>query len=252
MTDAVDRMGDDWLAEAETQITEQPVETVEAIQPEVVEQPNEEVEQEIAEQPNTEPKQTHTVPYGELKSEREKRQALERELQSLRTQQQPQPAPEAPKVPDPYEDPQGYDQYVQNTIQQQAFGMRLEMSGRLAEQTYGKDTVDQAIAWGNEQARLDPSLSARFKQQADPVGFVVSQYRQSQTLQALGDKSPEDFAREYAVSQGWIVSQPPAEGQAQQKPSAPKVPKGLASVAGSGAKAPANADWGEVKFALDK
>ena len=125
------------------------------------------------------------------------------------------------------------------------------MSGRFAEQTHGKEKVEAAVAWAQEQGAKDPTLGQRVQAQPDPVGFVVQEYERSRTLQTLAGKTPEDFAREYAASQGWIVSEPGAQAPIL-KPSSPTPPKGLATAPGKGGvgQAPSGADWSEVKFAL--
>lgn len=198
---------------------------------------------------------TSQVPLAALKEEREKRQAMEREIAELRARvaqppQQAQPV-QRQKAPDPYEDPEGYDAYVRQTVEQTAWQMRAEMSGRFAEDKYGKETVEAAVAWAEQQGRIDPTLGQRVTLQSSPVEYVVQEYKRSQTLQAVGDKTPEEWAREYAVAQGWIVSQPGAEAPLQ-KPSSPTPPKSLSQAPGNGGigKAPKEADWTEVKFAL--
>lgn len=251
MVDAVDTMGDDWLAEAGDHVEEvaeivAPVaETVEEVAeaPEVIE----------TVEPSTET--PHMVPYAAMKKEREAKQELERRIAALEArgpvQQAPAVTQQPQTIPDAYEDPQGFNQWVLNQQAQQQFASRAEISGFKAETKFGKEVVEAAIAWAQEEAKADPTLSARVQNEASPVEYVVQKYKRSLTHQTLGDKSPEDFAREYAVSQGWIVSQPQEEAPVSQKPSLPKAPRSLATIPGSGSKAPANADWGEFKFALD-
>lgn len=255
MADAIDSMGDDWLEEAGAGTPEaEPVAEARAPEPEA---PADEGEQEPqGEQPAKESTDTRQVPLAALKEEREKRQALERRMAEFESRVgQPQPKPQQPqaKAPDPYEDPDGYNAYVQQTVAQTEWNMRAEMSGRFAEQKYGKETVEEAVAWAQAEGAKDPTLGQRVTLQASPVEFVVEEYKRSQTLQALNGKSLDDYIQEQAVAKGWIVSQPGAEGSAPiQKPSSPTPPKSLSQAPGNGGigKAPTGADWSEVKFAL--
>lgn len=253
MVDAVDTMGDDWLAEASDHVEEAPEVVEVVVQPEATEGAPETPEVREEAEPSTET--PHMVPYATMKKEREARQELERRLAALEARPAPQQAPvvtQQPQIiPDAYEDPQGFNQWVLDQQAQQQFAARAEISGFKAETKFGKEIVEAAIAWAMEEAKADPTLSVRVQKEASPVEYVVQKYKRSLTHQTLGDKSPEDFAREYAVSQGWIVSQPQTETSVPQKPSSPKAPRSLATIPGSGSKAPANADWGEFKFALD-
>lgn len=243
MTDAVDTMGDDWLAEAGGHV-EEVVEIVEAAPAEVIE-PADEAPEDIdgAEPPAKSP---HMVPYSEMRKEREAKKELERRIAALEANK---PAPAKEVIPDAYEDPEGFNEWNLNREAQNQFAVRAELSGMRAELKYGQETVDAALEWAKTQT--DPTLQMKVRAEASPVEFIVKEHKRSLTHQTLGEKSLEDYARDYAVSQGWIVSQPQTETPASQKPSLPKAPRSLATIHGSGNKAPANADWGEVKFALD-
>lgn len=251
MTDEEKTEGGDWLDAIEVPEAEPEAEAVEPTQEAPADEPEAEPQGEAEEKVETDPKH---VPLAALQGEREKRQAAERELADLRAraaQTQPQAQPVRQKAPDPYEDPEGYDAYVQNTVAQTEWKMRAEISGRFAEDKYGKDTVETAIAWAQAEGAKDPTLGQRVQAQASPVEFVVEEYKRSQTLQALNGKSLDDYLLEQAAAKGWIVSQPDADASIQ-KPSSPKPPKSLSQAPGNGGigKAPKEADWTEVKFAL--
>ena len=246
--------GNDWLdsievPEAEEEAPEQDS-ALEANAEEQVAEP----EGDAVEQVETDPKQ---VPLAALKEEREKRQALERKFADLESRvgqpQQQVQQHQRQQAPDPYEDPEGYNAYVQSTVAQTEWKMRAEMSGRFAEDKYGKDTVEAAILWAQAEGAKDPTLGQRVQLQSSPVEFVVQEYQRSQTLQALQGKSLDDYLQEQAVAKGWIVSQADgAVAPSQQKPSSPTPPKSLSRAPGNGGvgKAPKEADWSEVKFAL--
>lgn len=259
MTDVVDSLGSGWLEEAEA--NQDPVATPEVAatpapesqEPQPTEQP-----QEGQQQAEPEEKFNPTL-YKEMKEERRKRQEAERERQELRQQieaiQRQQPAPRAADIPDAYTDPEGFAAWAQEQQAAIRWDAGVEISKFKAEHKYGEDTVKEAIAWAQQNAAVDPSLDARIGRAASPVEFVVQEYQQSRTLQSLAGKSPEDFARDYAISQGWIVAQPEASASPSQQPSPAKAPpRSLASTPGNGGvgHVPQGADWSEVKFALDK
>lgn len=256
MADAIDSMGDDWLAEVGA--TPEAETVVEARAPEPVTPADEGQHQEPQGEPEPvkESPDARQVPLAALKEEREKRQALERRLNEFEARVGQAQKPEQPRVeraPDPYEEPEAYNAYIQNTVAKTEWTMRAEMSGQFAEQKHGRETVEAAIAWAQAEGAKDPTLGQRVTLQRSPVEYVVQEYKRSQTLQVLGEKSPEDFAREYAEQQGWIVSQPGVAGAAPiQKPSSPTPPKSLSQAPGNGGigKSPSGADWSEVKFAL--
>lgn len=251
MADAIDRLGDGWLEEAG--ITPEP--TAPEPEPEEAPEPQPEPEQakvepeQKAEQAEPDEKFNPTL-YREMKEERAKRQAMERELQALRSQQPQQPQAPQPRL-DAYEDPEGFNQHVDQKLAQTEWQIRANMSERFAVKEHGAALVKEATDWGLETAQRDPGFAQKVLSDPDPVGLTIKEFQQSRTLQTIGDRPFEDAARAYAIEQGWIAS-PEAETPPSPKPPTPKPPRGLASTPGSGTAAPKDADWGEVKFALDK
>lgn len=251
MADAIDRLGDGWLEEAG--ITPEP--TAPEPKPEEAPEPKPEPEQakdepEQKADPVEPDEKFNPTLYREMKEERRRRQEAERErdqLKSQTAQQLQQPA----KLPDAYEDPDGFNNHVQAQIEKVRWETKAEISGFAAEQKFGKETVEEAIAWAQQHSAVDPTLEIRVRNSASPVEFVVQQFQQSRTLQTMGGRTFEEAAKAHAIEQGWIAS-PEAETPPSPKPPTPKPPRGLASTPGSGSAAPKDADWGEVKFALDR
>lgn len=251
MADPIDTLGDDWLEEVE----ESPAQETEVVETEVATEPEPSegpAVEETPEEVEAKREKFNPVLYREAKDERAARQAVERERDELRRQLESQPKPAAQRAPDPYEDPVGYNDFVQAQVKQTEWNMRAEMSGRFAEQKYGKEKVDAAVEWAREQGVKDPYLGPRVQSQASPVEFVVEEYERSLVLQTLSGKGLDAYVEEQIAAraaQGGIVSQPAGQ-PVIQKPASP--PRSLASAPNAGGnKAPANADWGEVKFALD-
>ena len=193
--------------------------------------------------------------YREMKEERAKRQAAEaraKELEALVAKAPVQPH-DANQIPDAYEDPEGFNRYQEQRFQQTEWNLRASMSERFAKQQHGEEAVNEATEWGLERAKGDPGFAQKVMAHPDPVGFTLTEYKQSKTLETLAGRPFEDAAKDYAISQGWIVSEPGAAQAAPiLKPSPAAPPKGLSSAPGKGgiSQTPQGAEWSEVKFAL--
>lgn len=201
----------------------------------------------IEQQPE-EPKGAHHVPLAVLLDERDKAKAAKQEAAELRRQLAEYQARATPQnIPDPYEDPQGYQSYVQNQVDQQAFNLRAEMSGQFAEQKFGKETVEAAIAWATSQT-ADPFLGQRVQQSRSPVEFVVEQYQREQFFQNRGS---DPSANQQLVATPGTAAPQPMAAQPLQKPQAP--PRSLAAApnAGGGHQAVGGSIFDSVKFNLD-
>ncbi|MBS1725033.1 MAG: hypothetical protein JSS66_19000 [Armatimonadetes bacterium] len=135
--------------------------------------------------------ETHRVPLRELLDERDKRQALERQIADLQRQI---PKPDAPKAPEFWEQPENsVDHRVQQAIAplQQALVAQQEMFSRArAEDKFGADVVNAAFKDLQDRfAAGDPS--ARFDQQRvmatpHPFGSLVELYRERQAVREFG------------------------------------------------------------------
>lgn len=197
-------------------------------------------------------KEAHHVPLATFLDEKLARRDAERRAKELEAQIAAAQKPQEPEVvPDPYEDPKGYDQYVLNQVDRQAFGLRAEMSGRFAEQKFGKETVEAAIQWAQEQGKVDPFLGQRVQLSQSPVEFVVEQYQREQFFKQYGS-DPSALAN-LAASQATATAAPP---QMAAPAATPKVapPRSLATAPSTGAghqSVPAGSVLDSVKFNLD-
>jgi len=135
------------------------------------------------------------VPLAAVLDERDKRKALEARIAEFERNQQAQPQ----TAPDPFDDPTGFRDSVKAEI-------RLEMSDRFARQKYGDDDTQKAIDWAMERAQADPSIAISFARQADPVGWLVQQHRQQGIVSQIGDKSMDDFVRDYLAQNPGIAA----------------------------------------------
>ncbi|WP_262268624.1 hypothetical protein [Microvirga yunnanensis] len=110
------------------------------------------------------PQPAHHVPLSELLNEREKRQALERELADIRRHEvEPVLAP------------------VQTIV--------MGLTREVAELRYSRDEVAEAERAFNEAAesgRLDPALHHRINTSANPFASAVEWHRQQKVLSEVG------------------------------------------------------------------
>lgn len=256
MTDTLsENLGDMFGLEAETPA--QPVEA-EQVQSPPVEAPAIEPEvQRPTENAQEAPKEPHMVPLATLLDKRDEARELKKKLAEAEQRLQQYQQPQAPvDIPDPYERPKEYQAYIANQVEEQAFRLRLDMSGQFAEQEHGKDKVEEAVAWAQEQGRSDPTFGVRLRNQPNPVGWVVDQYKRDQFFQQYGS-DPSALAAQGApqANQGQIAPQPAAPAftpTAVTPKQAP--PRSLATAPSSGAL-PVAAQNGDVfkslKFNLD-
>jgi len=172
-----------------------------------------------AEGPKTEPVM---VPIQALHETRDKVRDLEARLTQFEQPQQPQAAPQPP---DMFADPEGYNAYVQQQIQQAGYKERLNFSHRLAVQQHGAEMVDQAVQWGQQRCAQDPHFNAITMSQPDPVGFAIEQYTREQIASQVNPTEFQQF-------QAWKAAQAQAQTQ-QQQPNTPP-PASIASIPSSG------------------
>ena len=193
-------------------IVEEPVEAAapepEPTQPEVT----------PAETPKPEPVM---VPLAALEAERDRRRAFEDQVRSYQSAQQ-QPA--APR-PDPYDDPEGYDRAIDQRMQQALFAERFSTSEYLAKEKYGEEKVNAAGEWATEQANSNPAFAAEFASQRFPLMWVVQQHQRNAMLSEIGDRSVEDFVREYVQKNPGLVPQSAPAVAATPVVAAPQAPK---------------------------
>lgn len=128
--------------------------------------------------------QPHSVPVSAVMAERERRKAAEMQLEMLRQQMAQQPAPQGKQaVPDPIENPEAYNAYVRDMVQNSALNTRLDISEEMARQAHGDEMVDAAL-----EAMRAAGLSAdQFLKTRHPWGELVKWHQAQAALQEIGD-----------------------------------------------------------------
>lgn len=189
------------------------------------------------------PQERHPVPLSELLNERDKRKAekeradrLEAELAQFRRQQE---APQQDLAPDPVNDPEGFQAFVNDQIQaaqQNAQWLaRTEVSQQMANQAHGSEKVQEAVNAFMQEATQKPWLMAEMRSQSHPYEYVVKRHQQQEVLSKV---TPDHLAQ----FQTWLASQGQAPAQSPTPPLAtatpatppPTPPRSLASATSAG------------------
>lgn len=187
------------------------------------------------------------VPLAELQRERERRQALERELEALR-----KPAEPAKPAPQVWDDPDGFvDHRVKETVNPVL--SRVEQvthtySERDAVREHGRETVDAAVRSLEERCAAGDREAIGnlqgFMRSVDPYGEMVAWHKESTGRAVLGTDpdayqaklldDPAFLARALAAAQAKAATNP-VTSAAPSKPATPSLP----SLNKSGQNAPA-------------
>lgn len=191
---------------------------------------------------SAEPEKPSWVPLEALEAERQARQELAERLARIEGQaaaysaQQQQPkAPQPDKLPDIYEDPEGFahaiSQRLETQFEQQRVVDRFAFSERLARQQYGDEKVVEVHKWAADRCAQDPHFNAKVMSSVDPYGEAIRAYQEQQVFTQTGgdlEAYKQRIIEEYLQTQG--LQQPVGSPDPQAKPTANLPP----SVAGSG------------------
>lgn len=172
-------------------------------------------------EPEAKPDPQH-VPITALLDERDKRKALEQELERFRAAQKPV---EAPAVPDMFDDPEGFAAYQEQRVASTALNTKLDISEEMARDKFGDEEVEAAKNWVLAQAQIKPGFGNEVISQRHPYKYAVELYRRDQMASQF---NPDDFAQ----FQAWKAAQ--SAVQEQTKPPVTAPPRSLASAPSAG------------------
>lgn len=151
-------------------------------------------------------------------------QELRNEIKALR-----QPPADLPPPPDPYEDTEGYREYVQ----QERDRTNVEWSFKFAVQQHGEELAQAARTWGAQRSDHDPVFYQSVIRHPDPIGYLVGEYQRDRALQTLSD--PQVLNTFLAWQRGQTQPAPAAVPAAPQQPTPPR---SLASLPNAGGGQP--------------
>lgn len=228
--------------------TQEPPAQVEEPAPPAQEQPAEPVAETPAVQSAEPPAAKATPPEGYIPinavlDEREKRQALQRELEEFKRKfAEREKQPPAPP-PDPIADPEGFQRALDERLAQTQWDATTRISLRFALQSHGAEAVKAAEDWVAEQAQSNPAFIQTIRQQVDPYDFVVKQHKIALRNAKLGDETDLDAAFEkWAAERGYqklSEQQPVQSSAAAPSPQSTPLPKpSLATARSAGGTAP--------------
>ncbi|HEY5106593.1 MAG TPA: hypothetical protein VII73_07455 [Caulobacteraceae bacterium] len=162
------------------------------------------------------------VPISAMLDEREKRQALEKELAAYKANQSRQEPSRQPQIADP-------------AVEQRLYVQNLEFSRRWATKEYGADTVTKAYEWANARCEptspaFDPIFNQQIATSKDPYETVVQAWKREQLLAKV---SPDDLD-EYTAWKAAKAQAGRVQPSTQQQTPQPPPPRSLANAPGSG------------------
>ncbi len=137
------------------------------------------------------------APIAALRSEREKRQAAERELAALKAE------------------PPADTGRLETALQAQT----LLVSRKFADRQYGAETMAQVHDWATARCDADPGFNQRMRISDDPYEAAMQAWRREQVLEAVQPDDLEAF-------KAW---------KAGQSATPPAPPRSLATAPGNGA-----------------
>jgi len=216
----------------------------------------------VATQPQAkpEPQQDHRIPLSEHLSERDKRQAAERERDEFRrsvealnrrVEELSRPKPEPVTVPDLYADPNGFVQHgIQQAvtpIEQRMEAMRDQFSEMLAVQQFGQEAVTAAKAALESEVAANPAMRFEVQkmwQSAAPYSEVVQWHKRQAVLKEVGEDPTaykqriiDEALKDPAVIQRVIAQARTEAAPGTRAPPNVKLPPSLNRQTGSGGAA---------------
>lgn len=148
------------------------------------EKPDEENPEQVSSPDLEKPDEPAIVPVSALHGERDRRKAAERERDELKQKLETQPNAEPTSV---FEDENGFRSEIQQDSQRFVTHALLEQSRRYANREFGKEKVDEAVAWFEEEAPNSPYLIKQFQESGNDVHEIVDLHQRHQKLEQLKD-----------------------------------------------------------------
>lgn len=108
--------------------------------------------------------------------EKKKRQAIEKEFQEFKSkgtgEKKKEEAPEKENIPDIFEDPEGYTQYMDTKRARERYEDRANLSTELLIDKHGKEKVNEIFGVFDELVEINPELLEKIFTVANPAKFA--------------------------------------------------------------------------------
>jgi hypothetical protein len=184
------------------------VETIDPVETDVLEEPKIEPETpDNVDEDSTDDSPSRMVPQKALHESREKfkdanrrAEEAERQLAEYRNQQATQAQP-VPVLPDPYDDPTGYQAAIDAKIDARFTTEKLARSKISAVEKFGEETTNTALNWAISRATSDPTFEKIAIANLDPVAWVIDQHKRHTELNDF-ETDREAFIRREAAKLG--------------------------------------------------
>lgn len=190
-------------------------------EPEAPEAPEQETTQEeVKSESEPEPEKAEEAPTVPVSVVQELRREL-RELKAERHKAEPKPAP------DVFDDPQGYQNYMQAAVRASVTGTKLEMSRFMAEREFGKDVVQAAYDYFDQH----PEESAALLESPSPFHAAVEHFNAQRVAKEIGSDPTKWIAEKEAELRAKIEAELVAK---QAQAAAGRPAPSMANVTGTG------------------
>ena len=162
------------------------------------------------------------VPLSAMLDEREKRQALERELAEARAKAAP-PAPLEPT----------------EQLKQALYAQNLKVSRKFAERQYGAETMTEVHDWAAARCDADPHFNQQMRDADDPYEAAYQAFTADRVLRTVKPDRLDAFL-------AWEAAQADSRtSPSDPNPSPTAIPRSLSTAPGNGAAGRAHVPVGE-------
>lgn len=169
----------------------------------------------------------------ELREKEKRLKNLERQLEQAAAQQQHRPV----QFPDPLSDVEGFQGFLQQQLQHIAMTQRLETSEMFARQKFGDDAWEET----NEWLLTRPDVAEWARNQRDPWGAAIQQYRKEKLASEIGDNPDAWREKERERLKAELLAELQA-GQPGARQPATQIPRSIAGARNVAPSTPAPDD----------
>lgn len=179
-----------------------------------------------------------SVPHERFHAVNERVKELEAKLAASET---PKSAPDLShlfvtgkddKLPDPIDDPNGYQKAIEQRFNERLFQQGWNVSQNAASRHYGQEVVETALAEFAEQSKTNPLLQEAARGSSDPVGEIVTWHRQQQDWRQIQQAGGLEAYRKMVLEQAGSTPQETQPNTGTQQ-AAPVMPTDMSSARSS-------------------